>query len=156
MRLRSILLFAVMALFSERAAMAQDSSSSGGASGDASGAIALPEVEVQAGNLSAAQLFQNQITSFDQARDNFLLPKLGATSYSMDRQAIETLPQGDATPIDKVVLQAPGVSYDSAISNPDFHVRNEYANVQYRINGILLPEGVQASAPSWRRVLSAI
>jgi hypothetical protein len=43
----------------------------------------------------------------------------------MDREAIETLPQGDNTPIDKVLLQAPGVSYDSAVSHPDFHVRNE-------------------------------
>ena len=46
-----------------------------------------------------------------------------------------------------MVLQAPGVSYDSAASNPDFHVRNEYANVQYRINGILLPEGVSGLGP---------
>jgi hypothetical protein len=46
-----------------------------------------------------------------------------------------------------VLLQAPGVSYDSAISNPDFHVRNEYANVQYRINGIQLPDGVSALGP---------
>jgi hypothetical protein len=33
------------------------------------------------------------------------------------------------------------------VSNPDFHVRNEYANVQYRINGILLPEGVSGLGP---------
>jgi outer membrane receptor protein involved in Fe transport len=46
-----------------------------------------------------------------------------------------------------VLLQTPGVSYDSAISNPDFHVRNEYANVQYRINGIQLPDGVSALGP---------
>ena len=40
------------------------------------------------------------------------------------------LPQADNTPIDKVILQMPGVSYNSAVSNPSFHVRNEYANVQ--------------------------
>jgi outer membrane receptor protein involved in Fe transport len=33
------------------------------------------------------------------------------------------------------------------VSNPDYHVRNEYANVQYRINGILLPEGVSGLGP---------
>ena len=43
---------------------------------------------------------------------------------------------------------------NSAISNPDFHVRNEYANVQYRINGILLPEGVSGLGTSSRRALS--
>lgn len=87
---------------------------------------------------------QEQNQAFDTARDQILLPKFGATEYTIDQQAIATLPQGQNTPIDKVLLQAPGVSYDSAISNPDFHVRNEYANVQYRINGIQLPDGVSA------------
>jgi outer membrane receptor protein involved in Fe transport len=85
--------------------------------------------------------------ALDQARDQNLLPKLGATSFDIDQEAIDTLPQGRNTPLDKVLLQAPGVSYDSAISNPDFHVRNEYANVQYRINGIQLPDGVSALGP---------
>jgi hypothetical protein len=83
----------------------------------------------------------------DRARDENLLPKLGTTRYSIDQQDLQTLPQGENTPLDKVVLQIPGVSYDSAISNPDFHVRNEYANVQYRINGIQLPDGVSALGP---------
>ncbi len=84
--------------------------------------------------------------TMDQSREN-LLPKLGATSYTIDRQAIETAPQGENAPIDKVILQMPGVSYDSAVSNPNFHVRNEYANVQYRINGVVLPEGVSGLGP---------
>ena len=39
------------------------------------------------------------------------------------------------------MLQAPGISQDSAASG-NFHVRNEHANVQIRINGIMLPDGV--------------
>jgi len=151
MRLRNILVFGAMALLSGRASLAQDSSPGDASSVDASGAIELPEVEVEAvsgnANTSAMQAFQNKMNAMDQSRDNFLLPKFGATSYTMDRGALEALPQGDNTPIDKVLLQAPGVSYDSAVSNPDFHVRNEYANVQYRINGILLPEGVSGLGP---------
>ena len=81
------------------------------------------------------------MTGFNQARDN-LLPKIGATTYTISRQAILDMPQGENTPIDKVILQFPGVSYDSAVSNPNFHVRNEYANVQIRINGVIIPEGV--------------
>ena len=88
-----------------------------------------------------------KMSSFDQARDNNLLPKIGASTYTISRQAIVDMPQGDNTPIDKVILQMPGVSYDSAVSNPDFHVRNEYANVQYRINGVVIPEGVSALGP---------
>ncbi len=83
----------------------------------------------------------------DETRDKDLLTKLGATAYNIDQEALQALPQGKNTPLDKVVLQIPGVSYDSAISNPDFHVRNEYANVQYRINGIQLPDGVSALGP---------
>ncbi len=41
------------------------------------------------------------------------------------------------------MLQAPGVSQDSAASG-ELHVRNEHANIQYRINGIMLPDGVGA------------
>jgi outer membrane receptor protein involved in Fe transport len=103
----------------------------------------LAEVVVTAKRIE----LQKRIDELDLARDKDLLPKLGATDYSLDQQALQILPQGQSTPLDKVVLQIPGVSYDSAISNPDFHVRNEYANVQYRINGIQLPDGVSALGP---------
>ena len=87
------------------------------------------------------------MTGLDQARDQNLLPKLGASTYTITRETIENLPQADNTPIDKVILQMPGVSYDSAVSNPSFHVRGEYANVQTRINGVVVPEGVSGLGP---------
>ncbi len=74
------------------------------------------------------------------AREN-ILPKIGVNSYELNRQAIEALPQGDNTPLDKVLLQTPGVYQDSAASG-SIHIRNEHANLQYRINGIQLPDGV--------------
>ncbi len=103
----------------------------------------LPEVTV----LGDSQALWQKNKALDEARDKNLLPQIGDTTYNMDQQALQALPQGDNTSIDKVLLQAPGVSYDSAISNPDFHVRNEYTNVQYRINGIQLPDGVSALGP---------
>jgi len=102
----------------------------------------LAEIVVRANRLHDVLREMNR--RLDEARDGELLPTLGASSYTLDQQSLEALPQGKNTPLDKVLLQAPGVSYDSAISNPDFHVRNEYANVQYRINGIALPDGVSA------------
>jgi outer membrane receptor protein involved in Fe transport len=87
-----------------------------------------------------------KMSSFDQGRSN-LLTTIGASTYGITRETIENLPQGDNTPIDKVILQMPGVSYDSAVSNPSFHVRNEYGNVQIRINGTVLPEGVSGLGP---------
>jgi outer membrane receptor protein involved in Fe transport len=79
-------------------------------------------------------------TKFDVARDN-LSPRFGASSFDMNRAFIETLPQGTDAPINSVLLQAPGVAQDSAV-NGDIHVRNEHANVQYRINGVILPDGI--------------
>jgi outer membrane receptor protein involved in Fe transport len=79
---------------------------------------------------------------FDEARRVLLAPG-GAGSYVMNRQALEALPQGTNTPLDKALLQVPGVSQDSA-SSGELHVRNEHANLQYRINGIMLPDGVGA------------
>ena len=87
------------------------------------------------------------MTGLDLARDQNLLPKFGASTYTITRETIENLPQADNTPIDKVILQMPGVSYDSAVSNPSFHVRGEYANVQTRINGVVVPEGVSSLGP---------
>jgi outer membrane receptor protein involved in Fe transport len=81
-----------------------------------------------------------QNTKFDEMRDN-LSPRFGASSFDVNRAAIEALPQGTDTPINTVLLQAPGVSQDSAASG-DIHVRNEHANVQYRINGITLPDSI--------------
>jgi outer membrane receptor protein involved in Fe transport len=98
------------------------------------------------GPTAAQAALDAKMQAFDRARDN-LLPSIGATTDTLTRQAIEALPQGDNTPIDKVILQFPGVSYDSAVSNPSFHVRNEYANVQTRINGVIVPEGVSALGP---------
>src|SRR6202035_3221371 len=54
---------------------------------------------------------------------------------------IRDLPQGTNQPVEKVLLQLPGVSQDSAASGL-LHVRNDHANVQFRINGVLLPDGL--------------
>jgi outer membrane receptor protein involved in Fe transport len=89
-----------------------------------------------------AQVVAGKNEKFDEARRTILAP-VGANSYEINHQAIETLPQGNNTTLDKVLLQAPGVSQDSAASG-ELHVRNEHANVQYRINGIMLPDGVGA------------
>jgi outer membrane receptor protein involved in Fe transport len=96
---------------------------------------------------AAERALDTKMTGLDQARDQNLLPKIGASTYTVTRDTIESLPQADNTPIDKVILQMPGVSYDSAASNPSFHVRGEYANVQTRINGIVVPEGVSGLGP---------
>jgi outer membrane receptor protein involved in Fe transport len=95
---------------------------------------------------AAQAALDTKMNGLNSARDN-LLTTIGASSTTIDHTAIMNMPQADNAPIDKVILQLPGVSYDSAVSNPNFHVRNEYANVQIRINGVVLPEGVSALGP---------
>lgn len=85
---------------------------------------------------------ETQSQKLDSARAHILSPN-GANVTTLSSEAIEAMPQGKDAPLDKVVLQFPGVSQDSAASG-EFHVRNEHANVQYRINGIMLPDGVGA------------
>ena len=123
----------------------------GGLPGLAAAQEVLPEIVVQAQRpapprpaAAPAAQPKNDLasvnTKFDMARDN-LSPRFGASSFDMNRAFIETLPQGTDAPINSVLLQAPGVAQDSAV-NGDIHVRNEHANVQYRINGIILPDGI--------------
>ena len=111
----------------------------------AQGAAAATAAAADAPTAAQAAL-NTTMNSFDQERDN-LLTTIGASTSTISRAAIMNMPQADNTPIDKVILQFPGVSYDSAVSNPSFHVRNEYANVQIRINGVTLPEGVSGLGP---------
>jgi outer membrane receptor protein involved in Fe transport len=88
------------------------------------------------------QVVAGQNTKFDEARRTIDAP-IGATAYQINHQNIEALPQGSNATLDKVLLQFPGVTQDSAASG-ELHVRNEHANIQYRINGIMLPDGVGA------------
>lgn len=66
-------------------------------------------------------------------------PSLGATRYDFSRPAIENQPQGDNVPFNGLLLQAPGVAQDSF---GQLHVRGDHANLQFRLNGVELPEGI--------------
>jgi outer membrane receptor protein involved in Fe transport len=66
-------------------------------------------------------------------------PRLGASVYEFRRDTIDTQPQGDDAPFNQLLLQAPGVAQDSF---GQLHVRGDHANLQFRINGVQLPEGI--------------
>ena len=94
----------------------------------------------QATPSAAASALAVDTKALNDARAN-LLTQVGTNAYSMSQETLEALPQGTNAPVDKALLQAPGVTQDSAASG-SLHVRNEHANLQYRINGIILPDGV--------------
>jgi len=66
-------------------------------------------------------------------------PQVGASVYTITSQAIAAMPGGDNTAMNQVVLQSPGVAEDSY---GQVHVRGEHNGLQYRLNGVILPEGL--------------
>jgi outer membrane receptor for ferrienterochelin and colicins len=63
----------------------------------------------------------------------------GASTYTIDSAAIQAMPGGENTSLNQVILQAPDVAQDSF---GQLHVRGEHNGLQYRLNGIILPEGI--------------
>jgi outer membrane receptor protein involved in Fe transport len=74
----------------------------------------------------------------DSARDA-ILPSLGASDYQINRRILESQPGGVDRSLVQVLLQAPGVTLDSYGA---VHVRNEHGNLQYRLNGVIVPESI--------------
>lgn len=69
----------------------------------------------------------------------------GASTYTIDDAAIAATPGGDNVQFNQVILQAPNVVQDSF---GQFHVRGDHNDVQYRLDGIILPEGISVFGQS--------
>jgi outer membrane receptor protein involved in Fe transport len=87
--------------------------------------LSLPDVTVVAQKLDAAR--------------SAIEPSLGATKYNFTRKSLATIPQAGNAPLNQVLLQAPGVAQDSF---GQIHVRGDHNEVQYRLDGVELPEGL--------------
>ena len=87
-----------------------------------------------------ALLTEVQVTArrLDTAR-NELMPEVGTSEYRLGIEDLKNLPLGDATPLNQVLLRAPGVTQDSY---GQLHIRGDHANVQYRINDVVIPESI--------------
>jgi TonB dependent receptor len=78
------------------------------------------------------------VGQLNQTRDE-IVPYLGATQYSIGQSQVQTQSQGPNAPFNQVILRAPGVAQDSF---GQLHVRDEHANLQFRIDDVLIPEGI--------------
>jgi outer membrane receptor protein involved in Fe transport len=89
----------------------------------------------------------------DVARDS-ISPSLGASQYTFDKEALDKQPGGTNITLNKALLQAPGVVQDSY---GVIHVRNEHANLQYRLNGVIVPESISGFGTTFDpRIASSI
>ncbi len=95
-----------------------------------------------AANPTATQLDRVEVKGTRQRLDdarNSLSPETGSTIYRFDKSDIAKLPLGDATPLNQVLMRAPGLVGDSY---GQLHVRGDHGNLQYRINGVVIPESI--------------
>src|SRR6476646_4619520 len=100
-----------------------------------------PEANSAQGGQNAASGELNRVVvtgQLDTDRDQ-IVPYLGATKYTIGQPQIQNESQGSNAPFNHVILQAPGVAQDSY---GQLHVRDEHANLQFRIDDVLIPEGI--------------
>ena len=79
-----------------------------------------------------------QSQEFDISREQ-IVPSLGATRYTVGPDRLDSQAQGESAPFNQTLLRFPGVAQDSF---GQLHVRGEHANLQYRIDDVLLPESI--------------
>ena len=76
---------------------------------------------------------------------NGIQTQTGASTYTINEAAIGAEPGGDNLLLNQVIMQAPDVAQDSF---GQYHVRGEHNGLQYRLNGIILPEGISVFGQS--------
>src|SRR6266513_4951804 len=84
-----------------------------------------------------------QSQEFDVSREQ-IVPSLGATRYTVGPDRLDSQAQGENAPFNQTILRFPGVAQDSF---GQLHVRGEHANLQYRIDDVLLPESIPGFGP---------
>jgi outer membrane receptor for ferrienterochelin and colicins len=96
--------------------------------------------DASASSKTPAQLQEIQVTAqrLNDARST-IETQTGASTYTIDSDAILAMPGGENAQLNQVLLQAPDVVQDSF---GQIHVRADHNDLQYRLNGIILPEGI--------------
>nr|MDQ2868743.1 TonB-dependent receptor [Verrucomicrobiota bacterium] len=97
-----------------------------------------PAAEPSPGAVAQADSVVVQSEQLDISREN-IVPSLGATRYTLGPDWLGDQAQGENAPINQTILRLPGAAQDSY---GQIHLRGEHANLQYRIDDVLLPEGI--------------
>jgi hypothetical protein len=128
--MKKLLAIAIAMLGGAGMAMAQDAAASPSPSPS-------PAASPSAGTATAESVV---VTSqeLDISREQ-IVPSLGATRYTVGPDRLDSQAQGENAPFNQTILRFPGVAQDSF---GQLHVRGEHANLQYRIDDVLLPESI--------------
>ena len=82
------------------------------------------------------------VTGGSDERVQEINPGTGTRVYRLGPETVDDQGRGQDAGLDEVLLHAPGVSRESG---GQYHLRGEDYGLQYRLNGIQLPEGVASS-----------
>src|SRR5436305_8994923 len=131
-------------LLMTRIITAQEAVSTPAASTTTTTSASTPAASPSAGP-KTAQAEQVTVTSqeLDISREA-IVPNLGATRYTIGPDRLDSQAQGENAPFNETILRFPGVARDSF---GQLHVRGEHANLQYRIDDVLLPESIPGFGP---------
>ena len=123
---------ASLAAFSPASTFAQSTGASAASTPDSAASSAAAQPGEQRVEVTA------RVKRLNDAR-TAIQTQTGASTYTLDSQAINAMPGGDNVQLNQVLMQAPEVVQDSF---GQYHVRGEHAGLQYRLNGVILPEGI--------------
>ena len=126
--MKKLLVIAIAMLSGARMAIAQN-------------AVALPTPSASpTGSPGTATAPSVVVTSeeLDISREQ-IVPSLGATRYTVGPDRLGQQSQSQDAPFNQTILRFPGVAQDSF---GQLHLRGEHANLQYRLDDVLLPEGI--------------
>ncbi|HUL47131.1 MAG TPA: hypothetical protein VLV25_08530, partial [Steroidobacteraceae bacterium] len=104
----------------------------------AAAADAAPAAAGSAGNSGQLSTIVVTAQRLNEARSG-IETQTGASTYTITSDAIAATPGGENLQMNQVLLQAPDVVQDSF---GQLHVRGDHNDLQYRLNGIILPEGI--------------
>src|SRR5437867_6192327 len=127
--MKKVLSTAIALLFGASATMAQNAVTAAPSP--------TPSTSATPGTATAEQVL---VTSqeLDISREQ-IVPNLGATRYTVGPDRLDSQARGENAPFNQTLLRFPGVAQDSF---GQLHVRGEHANLQYRIDDVLLSESI--------------
>src|SRR5436190_3604309 len=126
--MKQILAITIAMLSEANMAMAQDATASPSPSASPTGSPGTATAESVVVTSQELDISREQI-----------VPSLGATRYTVGPDRLDSQAQDENAPFNQTILRFPGVAQDSF---GQLHVRGEHANLQYRIDDVLLPESI--------------
>src|SRR5690348_9366819 len=126
--MKKLLVVTIAMLSGAGMAMAQDATASPSPSASPTGSAGTATAENVVVTSQELDISREQI-----------VPSLGATRYTVGPDRLDSQAQGENAPFNQTILRFPGVAQDSF---GQLHVRGEHANLQYRIDDVLLPESI--------------